>query len=367
MPLKSPANHKGHFKERQRADRLHRRADGTTHLPSSRRGPIVPKGVETTDYDQFNNDIGFRVHKNKRNRVCVVQWHYTEDPEKRDPEYERQGRLQNPVGWDQEMELDDASKKGVKVFAEFSWRRGECDIGPFWSSTSNVILPMAPPLDWWPLYLATDPGRRACWATLFILVDQYGCWHLWKSIVQPGLHYTDAKSLVAMLLGRRHPVEHVIDASAKQQRTDSVKTLIEKMAQPPHKFDCIPIDHFGSEYVLIEELRERMKKRVDGRFGMYFWDTPGNQKAIQQFKHCVYKDDKGESLLSEDIDAVDASKYLATHLIGRAIAPKKPPEEMNDKEYRAFMTLTRRRGLEKAMASKRRHPSQDESYYGDPI
>lgn len=360
---------KANFRDRQRGIRMQRNQTGKLQLSPHRRGPLVPDGASTSDYEEFNGDPGFHVHKNRKNRFACIRWHYKEDPDKRDPEFEVAGRKKNPNGWDQEMEIDFGSKKGVKVFAEFSWRRAECDLGPYWSSQSNIIMPTLAPPEWWPLYLATDPGRRAAWATLFVLVDQYGCWHIFKSLLKTGLHYKEAKRIVASLQGRRYVVEHVIDAASKQARTDSLKTLMQKMADPPFKMDCIPIEHNANEYIQIEELRERMQKRPDGRFGMYIWDTVANQGVITQFKNTVYRDDKGEKILSEDVDAVDAAKYLATHQTGRAIVAKKPVEEMTDREFRTHLATKRRRGLEKAMSSRQSPNSymQDESYDGAVI
>jgi len=344
--IRLPKNAKQDFKKRQKEIGFQRKSHGAgLQLPSARGVRDLPPSDPNFLYKPIS-DQGITVRKNRKNKFCVILWHYTADPEKRDPQYAIDGRAQNPA-WDQEMELDDRSKRGIKVFPEFPWARAECDLGPFWSSQSNVILPTEKIPYWWPMYLATDPGRNRCWATLFILIDEYGCWHVWKSIVKSGLHYREAKRLIAGLVGRRDVREHVIDPASKQLRTESTKTLIEKMADKPFSMDCIPVAHLSNEYLELEELRERMMKRPDGRFGVYFWDTADNQECIGQFKQAVYADDYGERLTKIDVDAVDAGKYLATHLIDRAIRPLKPPNEMDSREYRIHITKVRRRNMEK--------------------
>lgn len=351
--IRSPRDIRNAEKNRRRAMRLQHQ-HGKPQLPS-RRARLVQQGPSDPafNYDEFQ-EIGFEVRKNPKNRFCAIRWHYTEDPDKRDPEFARLGREKNPQGWDQEQEIDFSSKRGIRVFSEFPWRREACDLGPWWSSQSNVILPTVKPPAWWPLWLATDPGRNRCWATLFILVDEYGCCHVVRSIVKPGLHYSEAKKSIAGLLGRRRPVDHVIDPASKQRRTDSVKTLLEKMADRPFPMICNPVDHLSNEYLELEELRERMMRRPDGRYGMYFWDTPENQACIIQYRNAVYKDDYGEKLDTIDVDAVDAGKYFATYTTGRAIRPAKPVEEMGAREFRAHLAHKRRQTMERQMSQQQR-------------
>ncbi len=352
--IRSGADARRAAKKRQEAGKL-QHSNGKPHFASKMSRPLVPPSSNDDGENLSRFDgTGFQVWKNPKNRFCVIRWHYTADPAKRDPAYEREGRAKNPQGWDQEMEIDFRSKRGVKVFGEFPWKRAECNLGTYWSKESNVILPAAPAPSWWPLYLATDPGRNRCWATLFVKVDEYGCWHVVGSVVEPGMHYTQAKKKIKAILGRVEPVEHVIDPASKQQRTDSLKTLIEKMADRPNAMQVIPVDHLGNEYMELEELRERMMLRSDGRYGMYFWDFPFNARCIEQFRNAVYKDEYGEKLDSIDVDAVDAGKYLATHMTGRAIRPRKPPDQMSPREYRASLATDRRRRLEKQLTDQQR-------------
>lgn len=350
--IKNPKTAKSDFEKRQRSDRIQRTKSGGFQLPSARGARDLPPSDPSFVYKPLSTQ-GFEVRKNKKNKFCVVRWHYSADPAKRDPGYAAAGRMTNPA-WDQEMEIDFKSKRGIKAFPEFPWRRAECDLGPFWSSKSNVILPSEKIPGWWPLYLATDPGRNRCWATLFIFVDEYGIWHVWKSVVKSGLHYSEAKKLIRGILGRREVTDHVIDPASNQRRTDSEKTLTEKMGDRPFPMHVIPVAHLSNEYLELEELRERMMMRPDGRYGCYFWDTADNQACIDQFKGAVYADDYGERLSKIDVDAPDAAKYLATHLTGRAVRPKKPVEDMSPPEYRAHLTSIRRRALYKEAERQQR-------------
>lgn len=368
MALQSPDARQNH-RDRMRHMRLQRKRGGDGwQLPSARRGPIVkPPSDPNADYSHLESQ-GVQIWKNRKNKFCVIRVHYTADPEKRDPKYAIEGRASNPQGWDQEMEIDFASKKGIRAFSEFPWARGECDLGEYWSSESNIILPSKKAPGWWRLYLTTDPGRNRHWATLFVLVDEYECWHVVASLVKPGMHYTEAKLEISKRLGGRRPVEHIIDPASKQQRTDSERTLIEKMAKRPIPMECIPPAKRNNEYVGLEELRERMMRREDGRFGMYFWDTPGNQEAIRQFKFAVYADDYGEKLIEEDVDSVDAARYLVTHLTHRAVRPRKPVDKMNHREFRAHLAVQRRRAIEKRMTEQqmaRDGLQADQIYFDD--
>lgn len=78
----------------------------------------------------LHESTGLRIHKNDKNKFCIVSLHYTADPIKRDPDWiaEAKSGMQS-AQWAKEMEIDYAALYGQRSFPEFA------------SNKSKIIIP----------------------------------------------------------------------------------------------------------------------------------------------------------------------------------------------------------------------------------
>jgi hypothetical protein len=300
--------------------------------------------------------------QNPKNGFFVMRVHRSAHPEKRHPLWVAAARAKNPALFDREEEIDFRSRQGVRVFGDFNWDLTETDLlNGRYSSQSMVIRPFKIP-EWWRIWTTTDPGRVASWATLVVAVDDNGVWFVTGEIVQPGLDYRPAKKLIhTRLLKGRRPVENVIDIDAAKHRVESRNTLLELMAKRPFALECVTATRRANDYVALQEYRDRLARRPEGWFGVYFFATC--RETIESHRTAVY--DKGDALLSGGIDPVDAMKYLSTHLTDRSIRPRKPDRLLSPGERMAKRLWSDRARAEKAarLAQKRQDAGlMQESY-----
>lgn len=72
----------------------------------------------------LHESTGLRIVKNDINRFCVVTLHYTADPVKRTPEWEREAKAgMRPAQWAKEYNIDYVALYGQRVFPEIAQNR----------------------------------------------------------------------------------------------------------------------------------------------------------------------------------------------------------------------------------------------------
>ena len=336
---------------RKHPDGTQRGGPGTQQKAPLRPVESIPRGAVTDEYEPRSKH-GVTCWENAKNGFFVIRVHRSAHPEKRDERWVKAERAKNPALFDREEEIDFRSRKGVRVFGDFNWNLTERDIGDRYSSQSMVIRPFVIP-KWWPLWTTTDPGRTAAWSTNLVAIDENGVWFVIGELVKTGLDYRPAKRLIHTLLLRgRKTVENVIDVDATKRRVESVNTLLELMAKQPFALECVAATRRANDFVALQEYRDRLAKRPDGYFGVYFFAVC--RETIEAHRTAVY--DKGDALLSGGIDPVDGMKYLSTHMTDRAIRPKKPERYMTSSERMAKRLWGDRARAEKAarLAQRRR-------------
>lgn len=114
----------------------------------------APEQELMTGVSLKTNDIGFK----------VLKFHYTADPDKRDPEWIRKAKKgTTAAGWAKEMEMDFNAFSGELALPEIKDKKKEIYIDP-------IEIP-----EWWPKYGGLDYGYRNPFAFYNYTIDSEGC------------------------------------------------------------------------------------------------------------------------------------------------------------------------------------------------
>lgn len=241
---------------------------------------------------------------NPRNRVHVVELHYTADPAKRTPEWEAEARVGfDRRGFDREFNIKWEIPDGLAVFPEYE------------------AASMRRPVDVIPnarLYRFWDFGH-VCPVTLFAQVDLYGRLRILAELVleNESLEQQIASTLALSMELMGQPRPPVFDAGdpagEKEMDLGSVRNVLMHRGILLH---CQP-SNAGS----YENLRQRLLRRVhiekEGQSPALLVD-PRCSLLHDALAGCFHRNSKTNKIVDEHPykDVCDALRYGNDNLVG---------------------------------------------------